>query len=72
MPVLVIKALPVDLHRNLKESATRNHRSMTQQAIVLLEQGLHQARPVPPVKAYRGKFPLTDDFINAAKREGRR
>lgn len=71
MPVLVIKDLPVELHRRLKEDAAQNHRSMTQQAIVLLEQGLHQLRPIPSVKAYRGKFPLTDDFINAAKREGR-
>jgi len=71
MPALVIKDLPVELHRRLKDEAVNHHRSMIQQAIVILEQGLHRARPVPPFKAYRGSFPLTSDFINAAKREGR-
>jgi predicted nucleic acid-binding protein len=31
----------------------------------------HRARPIPAFKAYKGKFPLTNEFINAAKREGR-
>ena len=64
MPALVIKDLPVEIHRRLKEEATRYHRSMTQQAILILEQGLHRVRPVPVFKAYRGRFPLTDEFIN--------
>lgn len=38
---------------------------MTQQAIVILEQGLHRVRPIPALKAYRGAFPLTNEFINA-------
>jgi plasmid stability protein len=71
MPALVIKDLPVELHRRLKDEAMQHHRSMTQQAIVILEQGLHRARPIPAVRAFRGTFRLTDDFINAAKREGR-
>ena len=71
MPALVIKDLPVELHRRLKDDAVRHHRSMTQQAIVILEQGLHRVRAIPPFKAYRGSFPLTNEFINAAKREGR-
>jgi len=44
---------------------------MTQQAIVILEQALHRARPIPVFKAYKGGFPLTNEFIDAAKREGR-
>ena len=71
MPALVIKDLPVALHRRLKDEARHHHRSMTQQAVFLLEQGLHQTRPIPAIKAYRGAFPLTNDFINQAKREGR-
>ena len=71
MPALVIKDLPVELHRRLKDEAAQHHRSMTQEAIVILEQGLHRARPVPPFKAYRGAFSLTNEFINAAKRAGR-
>ena len=71
MPALVIKDLPAELHRRLKDDAERHHRSMTQQAIAILEQGLHRVRPIPRIKAYRGAFPLTNEFIDAAKREGR-
>ena len=71
MPALVIKELPVELHRRLKDEAVQHHRSMTQEAIVILEQGLHRARAIPAFNAYRGAFPLTNEFINGAKREGR-
>lgn len=71
MPALVIKELPVEIHRRLKEDAEQHHRSMTQQAIVILEQALHRVKPMPAVNAYRGRFPLTNAFIHAAKREGR-
>lgn len=71
MPALVIKDLPVEIHKRLKDDAVQQHRSMTQQAIFILEQALRRARPVPAFKAYKGKFPLTNEFINAAKREGR-
>lgn len=71
MPALVIKDLPADLHRRLKDEARENHRSMTQHAIVLLDKGLHQVPSIPAIKAYRGRFPLTNTFINQAKREGR-
>ena len=71
MPALVIKDLPAELHRRLKEDAAENHRSMTQQAIFLLERGLHRLQPMPPFKARKGEFPLTDKFIHDAKREGR-
>jgi plasmid stability protein len=71
MPALVIKDLPVELHRRLKDDAVHHHRSMTQQAIFILEQGLHRVNPIPAFKAYKGSFPLTNDFINSAKREGR-
>lgn len=71
MPALVIKDLPVELHRKLREDAAEHHRSMTQEAICILEQGLHRVRTIPPFKAYKGTLPLTNEFINTAKREGR-
>ena len=40
MPGLLIKDFPPELHRRLKEEAARYHRSMTRQALVLLEQAL--------------------------------
>jgi plasmid stability protein len=40
MPVLLIKDFPPELHRRLRDEAARNHRSMTRQALALLEQAL--------------------------------
>jgi plasmid stability protein len=40
MSDLLIKDFPPELHRKLKEAAARSHRSMTHQALVLLEQAL--------------------------------
>lgn len=52
MPGLLIKDLSPELHLRLKQEAARHHRSMTRQALVLLEQGLRggSAKPVaaPP------------------------
>ena len=72
MPALVIKELPVEIHRRLREDAELHHRSMTQEAISILEQSLHRVRPIPDWRPYKGAFPLSNAFINRAKREGRR
>ena len=40
MPGLLIKDFPPELHRRLREEAVRHHRSMTRQALALLEQAL--------------------------------
>ncbi len=40
MPGLLIKDFPPELHRKLKEQAAQHHRSMTRQALILLEAGL--------------------------------
>lgn len=71
MPALVIKDLPADIHRRLKHDALRHRRSMTQQAIIILEQALRRMRPVPAFKAYQGRFVLTRQLVDDAKREGR-
>lgn len=72
MPGLVIKDFPPELHRKLKEQATRHHRSMTKEVVALLEQALGQGprrEEFPP--PFKGRFPVTDEFIDRAKREGR-
>jgi plasmid stability protein len=72
MPGFVIKELPAELHRKLKEQAKLHHRSMTKEAISLLEQALNQPPQVrEPPAPYKGHFPLTESFIDQAKREGR-
>ncbi|MDD5266679.1 MAG: hypothetical protein PHO08_06075 [Methylococcales bacterium] len=45
MTGLLIKDIPPELHRKLKEAAVRSHRSMTRQALVLLEQALSAPSP---------------------------
>lgn len=42
MPSLLIKDFPPELHRKLKDEAARHHRSMTRQALALLEQALSE------------------------------
>jgi len=72
MPTLVIKDVPVELHRRLKEEAEKAHRSMNGEAIYLLEAGLSENQSVSAVHElpvpYRGKEPLTNKMINQWKR----
>ena len=71
MPGFVIKDLPKDLHRKLKEQAARHRRSMTKEALALLEQGLGAAVQVKAAAPFKGRFALTDRFLDRARREGR-
>jgi hypothetical protein len=72
MPALLIKDVPPELHAKLKREAERNHRSMNRQALVLLEQAMHLSAPPDLPPPARGKFLLTDKWLKAAKREGRK
>ena len=74
MSGLLIKEFPPELHRRLKQEAARHHRSMTRQALALLEQALAApARdaadllpdPLKPVK------PLTSGDVVAVIRKSR-
>ena len=74
MPGLLIKDFPPELHRRLKQEAARHHRSMTRQALALLEQALAApARnaadllpdPLKPVK------PVTPGDVVAVIRKSR-
>ena len=74
MPGLLIKDFPPELHRRLKQEAARYHRSMTRQALALLEQALAApARdaadllpdPLKPVK------PVTPGDVVAVVRKSR-
>ena len=73
MGTLVIKNFPEHLHAKLKARAVSQHRSMTREAIALIEASLegdeNQVREPPP--PYKGKFHLTQTFIDEAKRSGR-
>ncbi len=71
MAALLIKNLPPDVHEWLKREAERNRRSMTQRAIVVLEERMRRFRPVRFPSPARTRTILTAEFIDQAKREGR-
>jgi hypothetical protein len=70
MPGFAIKHLPDPIHRRLKERARLHHRSMTQEALSILERGLSDAGPSPLPPVRKGKFPLTEAWLKRVKRAG--
>lgn len=79
MSTLVVKNLPDQLHERLKAQAQQHHRSITKEAIALIEQGLLAPRVtasgaeanLPPLVRLPGG-PLTAEWIEAAIADGRR
>ena len=73
MGTIVIRDLPDELHERLKTQAKRNHRSLTKEAIALIERQLAQVRPMPelppPLRLKSG--PVTIRQIEAAISKGR-
>jgi len=72
MAALVLKTFPDELHRKLKLQAKLNRRSMTNQAILLLQEGLdsqtgtNRAQFVMP--PFKGRRPLTDAILDEARK----
>ena len=72
MSALLIKDFPTGLHRKLKSLATEHHRSMTQEVLLLLEEALDRPSLVGEFGSpFQGTFPITQRFLNRAKRQGR-
>lgn len=79
MATLTIKNVPERLHRRLKESAAQHRRSINSEAIACLEEVLTSTRVDPQkflseVDALRKRMPhvyITEEFLRAAKNEGR-
>jgi plasmid stability protein len=72
MPGLLIKNVPPEVHRRLKLAAQRSRRSMTSQALVLLEDALRNDTTVKePPAPIRVSIPITKAFVDRAKRFGR-
>jgi plasmid stability protein len=76
MPGLLIKNLPKDLHDLLKLRASQNHRSLTKEALVILETVLRDYPPRPTIEQIRSwqvrpKKPITDAFLRRARTTGR-
>jgi len=80
MATLTIKKMPDALYARLKKRARETHRSINGEAIVALEYALSLPAPRDPaeqlaeIQRWRATIkapPMTDAFINAAKRKGR-
>ena len=76
MSALVIKNLPEHLHAQLKLQAQRNHRSLTKEAIQLLETGLAANTPIraplPPLIRMKGGHRPSIEEIEAAIADGQK
>jgi len=71
MSSLLIKDIPREVHEWLKREAQRNRRSMTQQAIVVIEERMRRFQPVRFPSPLRTRTLLTAEFVDQAKRKGR-
>ena len=70
MSALLIKNVPEGLHEKLKEAARKHRRSMTQEAIHILETTLEPKLSNLP-EPVQGKAPLTQDLLTKGIKEGR-
>ena len=71
MAALLIKDLPPEIHAWLKGEAVKHRRSMTQEAIVVFEERMGGPRPLKLPRPIKTRTPLTAEFIDRAKKEGR-
>lgn len=71
MATLVLDDLPEQLYLGLQERAARHRRSVTDEATAILTDGIKRGRARKWPEPRLMKEPITDDFINWAKREGR-
>lgn len=71
MASVLLKNVPEDLHRRLKEHAVRHHRSLNKEVIALLEGALGEPAPQPLPAPMPLKRRLTQAVLGRARREGR-
>ncbi len=76
MAKLRIEGMPTELYEKLWQRAAKNSRTIADEVISLLEQVLAEPQrtlytPRKPPQAVKGAFPLTDAWLEQAKRTGR-
>ena len=74
MPALLVRNLPAALHRKLKQNASLHRRSMTQEAVSLLEKALNETAPLQQRNAPKPaatRRPITDAWLRKAVKSGR-
>ncbi len=73
MTDILIRNVPEDIKNQLKKRANSHHRSVTKEIYAILEESLlgkNQLRECP--EPYKGKFEVTNQFINEAKKWDRK
>ena len=76
MPTLTLKNIPARLHAKLKESATKNRRSLNSEILTRLERDVSvpkvdRAKLANDLKAFTGRLPYVDHRIgDRYKRKG--
>jgi len=79
MPAITVKNIPSSLYKRLKNSAAKNHRSINSEVIALID-GALSSNTIDPeeyligVRKLRESLqtpPLTNEFLENAKNEGR-
>lgn len=71
MASLLIKNVPEDLHKKLRERAAREHRSLNMEVIVLIEHALGTRLPVALPEPLPLRRPIDTRTLLRARREGR-
>ena len=71
MPSLLLRDLPEEVHKRLRERAQRHHRSMTKEAVSILERELLTMGPVKLPPVFHAAQPIPTDVIDQAIEEGR-
>jgi hypothetical protein len=71
MASLLIKDIPPILHKRLKAQALQNRRSMAQQVLVFLEDGIRRGLPHPLPHPLKTRRKITAHMIRKGILEGR-
>ncbi|HMP91148.1 MAG TPA: Arc family DNA-binding protein [Kiritimatiellia bacterium] len=71
MSAIIVRDLPEGLHDLLKKDARHHHRSMSKHIVAILEDALSERRKSTLPKPLKTVRPITPEFIDWAKREGR-
>jgi plasmid stability protein len=69
MASVLIKNLPDELHRRLKQRAERHHRSLNKEVIALIEATLGRQPAQDPPKPATPRNPLTPDRLEETRRK---
>ncbi len=70
MPSLILRDLSDEVHKRLRDRAQRHHRSMTKEAVSILERELLAAGPVKLPPVVHAAQPVPSHLIDQAIEEG--